>query len=100
MALNQWIGLVVASIGLIFIAIGVFGIYMYENFYTKASASSLIDSVGFILVSAGIVIYMGLSYFSLKSLFLIVLILLLNPLANHYIVRGAHRSGYQPGKEQ
>ena len=100
MTVNQWIGLLLASIGIISMIIGIFGIYMYENFYTKATASSLIDSVGFLFVAIGVMVYMGLSYFSLKTMFLIVLILLLNPLANHYIVRGAYRSGYHPGKER
>ncbi len=99
MAVHQWIGLVLVSIGLLFITVGIFGIYKYDNFYIKATVSSLIDSLGFLFVSSGVVVYMGLSSFSLKTLFLIVLILLLNPLANHYIVRGAHTSGYHPGKE-
>lgn len=99
MLLHQWIGLALASLGLLFITVGIFGIYLYENFYIKATVSSLIDSVGFLFVSSGVVVYMGLSSFSVKTLFLILLMLLLNPLANHYIVRGAHTSGYHPGKE-
>ena len=100
MALNQWIGIILSIIGLLFISVGIFGLYNYKNFYTKAAISSLIDSVGFLFISIGVVFYMGLSSFSLKTVVLIVLILLLNPLANHYIVRGAHTSGYRPGKEQ
>ncbi len=100
MAIHQWIGIALGLIGMCFIALGVFGLYRFENFYTKATVSSLIDSTGFMLVAAGVVFYKGLSYFSLKTIFLIILILLLNPLANHYIVRGAHTSGYHPGKEK
>lgn len=100
MAINQWIGLGLSTIGLLFIAVGVFGLYHYHNFYTKATLSSLIDSTGFLLVATGVVVYMGLSSFSLKTLFLLILIMLLNPLANHYIVRGAHTSGYRPEKER
>jgi len=99
MTINMWVGLFLATIGIIFICIGIFGIYIYDNFYIKATVSSLIDSVGFIFVTVGVIVYKGFSHFSLKTLFLLVLILLLNPLANHYIVRSAHTSGYQPGKE-
>ena len=100
MAIHQWIGIGLNIIGLLFIAVGVFGLYYYKNFYTKATLASLIDSVGFLFVAIGVVVYMGLSSFSLKTIFLILLILLLNPLANHFIVRGAHSSGYRPGKER
>lgn len=100
MAINLWIGLALAIIGIIFICIGIFGLYMYDNFYIKATVSSLIDSVGFLFVTVGVVVYKGLTNFSLKVIFLIILIMLLNPLANHYIVRSAHSSGYQPGKER
>ena len=99
MAINIWIGLLLATIGIIFICIGIFGLYIYDNFYIKATVSSLIDSVGFLFVTIGVVVYKGLTNFSLKTIFLLVLILLLNPLANHYIVRSAHTSGYRPGKE-
>lgn len=100
MSITQWIGIGLAGIGLLFMVIGIFGLYIYDNFYIKATVSSLIDSVGFIIVGFGVMVYMGLSLFSSKTLILIVLILLLNPLANHYIVRGAYRSGYRPEKER
>lgn len=100
MTINQWIGIGLSAVGLLFITIGLFGVYTYKNFYAKATIASLIDSVGFLLIATGIMAYMGISTFSLKVLFLILLTLLLNPLGNHYIVRGAHTSGYRPGKER
>jgi len=100
MTLFEWIGLIIAFIGALFIAIGIYGIYDYKNFYTRATIASLIDSVGFLLITFGLIVYKGFSSFSLKILFLIILVLLLNPLANHYIVRGAHTSGHRPGKER
>ncbi len=100
MSLYEWIGLIIAFIGAIFIAVGIYGIYYYQNFYTRATIASLIDSVGFLLICFGLIVYKGISAFSLKIFFLIILVLLLNPLANHYIVRGAHTSGHRPGKER
>lgn len=99
MAIHEWVGIALAVVGLLFILVGLYGVYRYRNFYTKATVSSLIDSVGFLFIAFGVMVYQGFSSFSLKTLFLIVLMLLLNPLANHYIVRGAHTSGYQPEKE-
>lgn len=100
MAIPQIIGIVLIAIGTIFAALGVFGIYYYKDFYARATISSLIDSAGFLCIAVGVIFYKGLSTFSMKTLFLIILVLLLNPLANHYIVRGAYNSGHRPGKER
>lgn len=94
------IGIILVAIGTVFAGFGVFGLYYYKNFYTRASIASLIDSAGFLCVAVGVIFYKGLTGFSLKTFFLIILVLLLNPLANHYIVRGAHTSGHRPGKER
>lgn len=86
--------------GTIFAIIGVYGIYSYKDFYTRANIASLIDSTGFLCIAIGLMFYKGFSTFSLKTFFLIILVLLLNPLANHYVVRGADTSGHRPGKER
>lgn len=100
MPVNELIGLILIGIGIVFASFGVYGIYYYKNFYTRAALASLIDSTGFLIMAVGVIVFKGLSNFSLKTGFLIILVLLLNPLANHYIVRGAHTSGHRPGKER
>ncbi len=99
MALHEILGMVFITIGILFIIIGIFGLYRYKDFYTRASVSSLIDSAGFLFISFGIILFKGISTFSLKILFLILLTLLLNPLASHFTVRGAYLSGHRPRKE-
>ncbi|PKM54042.1 Cation:proton antiporter [Petrocella atlantisensis] len=99
MALHEILGMVFITIGILFIIIGIFGLYRYKDFYTRASVSSLIDSAGFLFISFGIILYKGISTFSLKIFFLILLTLLLNPLASHFTVRGAYLSGHRPRKE-
>lgn len=100
MPIHQIIGMILIVIGIAFATFGIFGIYYYKNFYTRAAIASLIDSTGFLFIAIGVMFYQGLSSFTFKTGFLIVLVLLLNPLANHYIVRGAHSSGHRPGKER
>ena len=99
MTILQGIGILLCTIGLVFMAFGIYGIYSHKNFYTKITVASLIDSVGFLFVAFGVIVYQGFTSFSLKTLFLVVLVQLLNPLANHYITRGAHTSGYRPRKD-
>lgn len=93
MVINEVIGIVFIIIGLVLITIGIFGLYKFRNFYQRASIASIIDSSGFIMVAIGIMIYIGLTLFSLKIGLIIFLMLLLNPLSNHVMVRGAYNSG-------
>lgn len=99
MSFFEILGLILIGIGLIFSAFGVYGLFKLKNFYARATIASLIDTAGFLFIAIGMIAYKGISTFSLKTLFLIILVFLLNPLANHYIVRGAHNSGLRITKE-
>lgn len=98
MALNEIIGQILILIGIIFIAIGIYGLYKFHNFYTRVAIASLIDTAGFVLVAIGIMVYKGFSFFTFKLAIVVFLMILLNPLSSHIMVRGAHSSGYS-GKE-
>lgn len=97
MSFYQYLGLIISFIGLIFCLIGMIGILKDESFYVKATASSIIDSASFILITLGIVIYSQNIMLGLKILMVLVITLVLNPLSSHYIVRGAVKSGYHEG---
>lgn len=99
MTTNEFIGLLIIGIGILFMLFGIYGLYKYKDFFARISLASLIDSAGFLCITLGAIIYVGISAFSLKILFLLLLILLLNPLANHYILRGAYLSGHYSRKE-
>ncbi len=98
MILNEVIGLVFIVIGTIFVGIGIIGLYKFHDFYSRASIASIIDTSGFILLIIGAMIYQNLSLFSLKVTVILFFMLFLNPLSNHIIVRGAHRSGFHTKK--
>jgi len=88
-------GEVIIAAGLIFILLGVVGIVKYKNFYARILVTAKIDTVGVITIFIGIAIKHGLSFFSLKVLLLMVLLMIVNPLASHMIARAAHLSGYK-----
>ncbi len=94
----ETIGIVLIYIGIAFIALGVIGIYRFRNLYPRALVASLIDTVGFITIMTGIIFYKGWSNFSLKSILIIVIVLTINPLITHSIVRSAYKSGYKVKK--
>ena len=96
MDLHQIIGGIFMCIGLIFQLFGIYGLQRYEHFYVRLSSSSLIDSAGLIAIFIGLITYSGWSIASMKIGFVLFLMLLLNPLSNHILGRGAYMSNYHP----
>ena len=78
--------------GIIFMIFGIIGIFRFKNFYTRILLTAKIDTVGAFTLIIGIALKHGISYFSLKLLLLIVLMIILNPLVAHIIARSAYLS--------
>lgn len=95
----EYIGNFLIGLSLIFITIGVFGIYRFKNFYQRALISANIDTVGYITLMLGFIIKNGFSFFSLKVSFILIITLIINPLVSHAIVRSAYISGYKIGRD-
>ena len=89
------VGEVIIGIGMVFILLGVFGIIKYKNFYTRILVTAKIDTVGVITIFIGMAVRHGASFFSLKVLLLMGIMMIINPLASHMIARSAYLSGYK-----
>ena len=94
------VGEVVICLGIVFILFGVIGTIKYRNFYTRILVTAKIDTVGAITVLLGVAIKNGASFFTLKVLLLLVLMMLINPLASHMIARSAYLSGYKTEQQK
>ena len=92
MGIFEIIGGVILIIGLIFIAIGIIGLYRFSRFYEKVLVASKVDTAGTITVIFGIMIMQGANLFSLRLLLLLGIILLLGPLSTHILARSAYKS--------
>jgi len=88
-------GNIIIVIGILFMLFGVIGIIKYINFYLRILVTSKIDTVGAITIIIGTAVKHGLSFFSLKVLLLLGIIMVINPLTSHMIARSAHLSGYR-----
>lgn len=93
------LGTIIIVIGVIFVTIGVIGIYRFNNFYSRALSASKVDTVGFITIIIGVILKSGFSFFTLKVLVILIISMLINPMITHSIVRSAKISGYKIGKE-
>jgi len=93
------VGDVFVWIGIVFILFGVIGIHRFQNFYTRILVTAKIDTVGVITILIGTAIKHGASFFSLKVLLLMGIVMIVNPLTSHMIARSAYLSGYQTEKQ-
>ncbi|PKM51353.1 MAG: cation:proton antiporter [Firmicutes bacterium HGW-Firmicutes-7] len=99
MSIYGTLGNILMVFGIVLIAIGIIGLHKYHDFYIRATIASLIDTAGFISVAMGLLLHHKVSFFTLKIGIIIMLMLLLNPLATHIIVRSAYLSGHGEKKE-
>lgn len=97
--MRETIGTLIIIIGVVFVAIGVIGIYRFDNFYSRALVSSKVDTVGYLTLMIGVIVKNGFGFFSLKVFVILVITMIINPLITHSMVRSAHISGYKIGKE-
>lgn len=89
------IGYILIAIGLLFMIIGTLGTYRFNTFYARILAGSKVDLVGELTILMGLILLNGWSYNSLKLTFMMLILIVINPLVSHAIVRSAIVSGYK-----
>lgn len=97
---RELIGNIIICIGVLFVLLGVLGIYRFRNFYSRILVASKIDTVGFITICAGAIVRSGFTWFSLKVLLLVAVVMIINPVVTHAIARSAHYGGLRMEKEE
>ncbi|MFO7611953.1 MAG: monovalent cation/H(+) antiporter subunit G [Clostridia bacterium] len=93
--MREIISSIIIGIGIVFVLLGVFGIYRFSNFYSRILIAAKVDTVGFITICAGVIIREGLSWFSLKVALLIAVVMIINPVVTHAIAHSAYYGGYR-----
>lgn len=91
--MQQLIGDIFIVIGIVFMVLGVIGIYRFNDFYSRLLASSKVDTVGALTIMIGVIIKHGFTYFSGKVVIVIIILLIFNPLVSHILARSAYLSG-------
>ncbi len=89
------LGYIIIALGLLFMLFGFIGIFYSKTFNKTILSASMIDSVGFVTVLVGLCILKGLSWFTLKTILLIVIGILINPITTHIILRSARLAGHK-----
>ena len=89
-------GNIIICIGIAFMLVGVIGIFKFKDFYARILVTTKIDTVWAFTIIIGIAVKHGFSFFSLKLLLLLVLMMIVNPLVTNIIAHCAYLSGYLP----
>lgn len=82
--------------GIFFLTCSAVGAIRLPDFYTRAHALGMTDTLGTLLVLLGLALPLGFSLESGKLLLLAVFIFIAAPTACHIFVRAAFRSGLKP----
>lgn len=87
------LGLLLGTLILIVTALGV---VRFPDFYSRLHAAGKGDTLGLAFVLLGLVATAGLSLVSLKLVFIVFFVFVLNPTATHALARGAWVCGVRP----
>jgi multicomponent Na+:H+ antiporter subunit G len=79
-----------------FLLVGSVGIIRLPDFYSRTHATSKSDTLGKILIIIGRIIFEGMTINSGKLVFVLLFILLANPIGAHALARAAYNSGLKP----
>lgn len=86
------------SLGGVFVFIGGLGALRMPDLYTRMHAASLTDTMGAVLVIAGVMLQAGLSLAFVKLGAILIFLLFTSPTATNALASAALLSGLRPGE--
>ncbi len=86
------IAICLIGLGILFLLMGTIGILRFPDYYTRMHAAGKCDTMGSLLIVAGLAIHNGITLGSVKIIFIAVFIFLTSPTATHAIARAALRN--------
>ena len=86
----EWISNGLILLGVLFLCLGIYGLFKYNDFYTRLLVASKVDTVGVLLIVIGMILRHGFSFFSGKLVLIGLLIVILNPFVAAIVLRSAY----------
>ncbi len=87
---------VLIFVGALAILVGLLGVFRMPDFFTRLHAASIIDTMGTMMIIAGLILYSGFNLVSVKLLLIMVFILITTPAAAHALAKSALHGGLKP----
>jgi multicomponent Na+:H+ antiporter subunit G len=96
MELRMILSIILASFGAFFLLVGSIGLIRLPDFYSRAHATGKSDTLGIMLLLAGLIVYEGLTITAIKLVLIIIFVGLTNPTATNALTRAAYRFRLRP----
>jgi len=93
---QQVIAIILVVGGLFFLTVSAVGLLRFPDFYSRLHAVGKSETLGAILLLAGLAVYNGWELSTIKILLILVFVLIATPTATHAISQAALHSGLQP----
>ena len=84
--------MLLVSLGVFFLLAGAIGLIRFPDFYTRMHAAGKCDTLGSLLLLAGLALDQGLGLVSVKLIIIAIFIFVTGPTATHAIARAAKRN--------
>ena len=96
MLLLDIISWVLLSAGGVFVLVGGIGALRMPNLYTRMHAASVTDTMGAVLVIAGVMVQAGFSLVTIKLAAILLFLVLTSPTASYALASAALLAGIKP----
>jgi len=96
MALIEWVGSALVLLGALFIVVGGIGVVRFPDLFTRMHAASITETLGALLVLAGLILLAGLTVATVKLLLILLFLWFSSPTATHALAKAALRGGVKP----
>ncbi len=93
-----WVTTACITVGLFFLVVAAIGMVRMPDVFSRSHALALTDTLGASLVLIGLALHQGFTLTAGKTLVVLALLLLLNPVISHATLRAALRAGLTPWK--
>lgn len=93
-----WIVVAPIAAGLFFLVVAAIGMVRMPDVFSRSHALALTDTLGASLVLLGLALHQGWTLTAGKTVVVLILLLLLNPVISHATLRAAFRAGLKPWK--
>lgn len=87
MTIRSIIAMALIALGMLVISISILGLFRLKNALERLHAGAITDTLGVLLVAAGLCVLCGWSVHTAKLLVLLAILWLTNPISSHLIAR-------------
>lgn len=98
-SIRMIVAAVLLCLGVLLLLISAIGVLRLPDFISRLHSSGIGETLGMILLGIGIIIYIGWNLVSVKMAFVVLALLLVNPVGTHLIGKAAYYSSGDKHKE-